>query len=118
MKNLRRIRKAKKMTQKRLAELADVTESAISQYESGKKTPSFETALKIAEALDCESADLVSERDIGFAESEQGIKKAATIGDDLKVSKKDKDLVMWFRSLPEEKQKAILISQDAPSGLL
>ena len=31
---------------------------------------------------------------------------------------KDKRLLEWFRSLPEEKQKAILISQDAPEDLL
>lgn len=30
---------------------------------------------------------------------------------------KDKRLLEWFRSLPEEKQKAILISQDAPEDL-
>ena len=64
MENLRKIRKARGMTQKQLAELVGVTESSISQYENGGKTPSFEIALKLAEALDCESADLVSKRDV------------------------------------------------------
>lgn len=62
MKNLSKIRKARKMTQKELAEAVGVSYSAISQYESGKKTPSFEIALKLAEVLDCESSDLVSKR--------------------------------------------------------
>lgn len=62
MENLRKFRKAKKLTQKQLANLVGVTDSSISQYESGKKTPSFEMALKLAEALDCESADLVTTR--------------------------------------------------------
>ena len=44
-------------------------------------------------------------------------KKTATIGDD-QLTEKDRNLIEWFRSLPEEKQKAILISQDAPTGLL
>ena len=34
------------------------------------------------------------------------------------MSMRDQRLVSWFRSLPEEKQKAILILQDAPRGLL
>ena len=36
----------------------------------------------------------------------------------LLVSEKDKRLLTWFRSLPPEKQQAILISQDAPEGLV
>lgn len=62
MKNLRKLRKAKGFTQKQLADLVDVSDSMISQLESGVKDPSFELALKIAEVLDCESADLVTER--------------------------------------------------------
>ena len=34
------------------------------------------------------------------------------------VSEKDIRLINWFRSLPAEKQKAILISQDAPEDVL
>lgn len=34
------------------------------------------------------------------------------------LSQKDAALIKWFRSLPEEKQRAILISQDAPENLL
>lgn len=45
--------------------------------------------------------------------------KTATNGDDLdNLSEKDKRFIEWFRSLSEEKQKAILISQDAPADLL
>lgn len=62
MENLRKLRKAKGLTQKQLGKLAGVSESMISQLEKGKRAPSFEVALKLAEALDCESADLVSTR--------------------------------------------------------
>lgn len=34
------------------------------------------------------------------------------------LNEKDKRLISWFRSLPLEKQKAILISQDAPEDLI
>ena len=78
MENLRKIRKARGLKQKELAKLVGVSESSISQYESGTKTPSFETALKLAEALDCESADLVSTRDLPIREDK---KITATSGD-------------------------------------
>lgn len=117
MKNLKLIRKARGLKQKELANIVGVSESAISQYENGKKQPSFEIALKLAEALDCESADLVSERDISIIK-----KEPVTAGDGPvevyhTVSDEDYNLVTWFRSLSPEKQKAILISQDAPEGL-
>ena len=44
MKNLRKLRKDKCLTQKQLGELVGVTESFISQMESGKKLPSIEVA--------------------------------------------------------------------------
>ena len=37
--------------------------------------------------------------------------------DGEELSEKDIRLIQWFRSLPPEKQKAILISQDAPKDL-
>lgn len=84
MENLKRFRKAKGLKQKELADLVGVSESAISQYESGKKNPSFDIALKLAEALDCESADLVSKREnISPAEN----KKTAIENDDGYASK-------------------------------
>lgn len=80
MENLKRFRKAKGLKQKELADLVGVSESSISQYENGKKNPSFEIALKLAEALDCESADLVSTRENIGPE----IKKTATSNGDGK----------------------------------
>lgn len=42
--------------------------------------------------------------------------KPTAQGDGL--TEKDVALIKWFRSLPEEKLRAILISQDAPEELL
>lgn len=63
MENMKKLRKAKGLTQKELAQLVDLSESQISLIESGKRFPSFEALLKIAEALDCESTDLLSTRE-------------------------------------------------------
>lgn len=53
MKMLRAVRKAKGLTMKELGVKVGVSESAISQYETGKREADFETLLKIGEVLDC-----------------------------------------------------------------
>lgn len=53
MKMLRTARKAAGLTMKELGEKVGVSESAISQYETGKREADFETLLKIGEILDC-----------------------------------------------------------------
>lgn len=53
MKMLRVARKTKGLTMKELGEKVGVSESAISQYETGKREADFETILKIGEVLGC-----------------------------------------------------------------
>ena len=48
MKNLRKIRKENGMTMKDLADKIGVSESAISQYENGKRQPGFETLKELS----------------------------------------------------------------------
>ena len=48
MKNLRNIRKENGMTMKDLADQIGVSESAISQYENGKRQPGFETLKELS----------------------------------------------------------------------
>lgn len=48
MKNLRKIRKLSGMTMKDLAERIGVSESAISQYENGKRQPGYETLIELS----------------------------------------------------------------------
>ncbi len=55
MKNLRMIRKAHHMTMKELADKIDVSESAISQYENGKRQPSYETLIKLTRIFEVSS---------------------------------------------------------------
>lgn len=53
MKMLRAARKSKGLTMKELGGMVGVSESAISQYETGKREADFETLLKIGDALGC-----------------------------------------------------------------
>lgn len=52
METLKRLRKQKNLTQKELGLRIGCSESAISQYESGKRSPDYETLLKMAEELE------------------------------------------------------------------
>lgn len=59
MENLRRLRKAKGLTQKELGEMCDVSESMIGLIENGNRKPSYELLLKLGEALDCSVSTLM-----------------------------------------------------------
>ena len=55
---IRRRRKEKELTLAQLASKAGMAQSAVSQIETGKRTPSSESVIKLANALDIEVGDL------------------------------------------------------------
>lgn len=59
MKNLKRVRKAKRVTQEMLSSLTGINRAILSLYETGHRSPTVLTAAKIAKALDCTIDDLV-----------------------------------------------------------
>lgn len=52
MDTIRKLRKQKGLTMKELASRIGCSESAVSQYETGRRSPDYETLLKIAEELE------------------------------------------------------------------
>ena len=115
MENLRRYRKAKGLTMKELGEMVDVSESMIQMVETGKRKPSFELLLKLGEVLECSVDDLVREEQKEPAPQ----KEDGFVYEPYDVwRERDMRLLRWFRSLPEEKQRAILFAQDAPEDLV
>jgi len=58
--NLKKLREAKKLSQEKLARLADVANNTIVKIESGKnKNPTLETLTKIAKVLNVGVDDLI-----------------------------------------------------------
>lgn len=57
--NIKRIRKKKGLTQRRLGELCGINEANIRKYESGKQNPKIETLARIASALNVDTYDLI-----------------------------------------------------------
>ena len=99
--NIRQIRKARGLTQKQLADIIDVSESIISQYENGRKSPSNETLLKLGEALDCSVSDILDDRKaLNFA-----------------LSTLERDLIQKYRALDERGRRVVEAVIDAQSAI-
>ena len=61
---LRQRRKAAKLTQEQLAFEADIERVLVSWLETGKKQPTFQTMLKLSQALHCSAAELVADAEL------------------------------------------------------
>lgn len=59
--NIKRIRKAKNFTQKKLGEMCGIDEANLRKYENGRLEPSLTTIRKIAEALDVALSELIDD---------------------------------------------------------
>ncbi|SFU01745.1 DNA-binding transcriptional regulator, XRE-family HTH domain [Algoriphagus locisalis] len=59
-KKVRAIRNSKKVSQEKLAELADLDRTYVSDIENGKRNVSIETMYKIARALDTRLTDFLN----------------------------------------------------------
>ena len=59
MLNIRKIRKRKKISQGSIAALIGVTQAAVSQWESGKTTPTAQNIIDLARILDCTTDDIL-----------------------------------------------------------
>ena len=58
---LREIRKLKGLTQVKLSEVSKINRVCIAKYETGKSTPTLESAEKLAKALGVKVDDLIGE---------------------------------------------------------
>lgn len=107
-KRIQDVRKEKGMSGDEVAKLAGMNRATYYRYEGGEqKNMKLDKISKIADALGVHPVELIVWDDE---------KPAPTEGDGQED--KDRMLVKWFRSLPVEKQKAILISQDGPEDLV
>lgn len=94
-------------SQKQLADVLFVNQTAVSQWERGATIPSSHMLQRLSELYQV-SIDYLLGRDE---------KEKPTPKDGGGPSDKDMRLIEWFRSLPPEKRKAILMLGEAPEGL-
>ena len=95
MKNLKKLRIEKNITQIRLSIEAEVTQETISAYESGKSLPSAETLIKIADYLDTSIDYLLDRTDNSMP---------------IKLQKNDynTELINIFNTLNDDDKKEVL----------
>lgn len=125
---IKKYRKEKHLTMQEFADRCGLSKGYISMLESGKHpqsqrpiVPSIETYSKLAAGMNMQIDEFLRAIDgdasVSVGESMDDIpglvKEPYTIW-----AERDIRLLEWFRSLPPEKQRAILFSQDAPEGLV
>jgi transcriptional regulator with XRE-family HTH domain len=65
MTEIRRLRKKRGLSVKRLASLVGITAMSIYRYEQGRRMPDVDVAAKIATALNCQIEDLLKTEKAG-----------------------------------------------------
>ena len=97
--------------------------SWVSDLKRGRNLPSPEEAARMCvllqttpEEILAEEADIELVRSLIEREREKGIKKERP-ADGEALTPKDKALLTWFHSLPQEKREALLNLGGAPKGL-
>lgn len=117
MNRLRELREEKGLNKAEMADELCLAYTTYIGYEKGERDPKSEKWKEFAKHFGV-SIDYI----IGISEIR---KPVTTLGDgqeeneeNIIVSDYDKRFLAWFHSIPEEKRKAILISQDAPKDLL
>lgn len=104
---IRFFRKKQKLTQKELARKAGLAEITIRQYESGLYEPKFDTAKKIAVALEISVYDLMEWDNVELTKEVEFIEQAAQIGGSTY------EMNLAFARLNEDgKQKALAYIED------
>ena len=98
---IKRLCKEKKTTIAAIERACGFGNGSIRKWDSA--SPAYERIKAVADFLGVSVSEITTEQK----------EKPAPDWDGL--SGKDKRLIEWFRSLPLEKQKAILISQDGPT---
>lgn len=93
MKNLRKVRRETGMTMKSLAEMIGVSESAISQYETGKRQPAFDILIKLAEIFNV-TTDYILGVDADIADS---------------ITKKDKEILKAYKIAKQSDKESVSV---------
>lgn len=85
-KRIVQIRKSKKLSQIELAKKAGISVNSLRLYEAGKRSPTFATLQKIADALDVKMADIIEYGYQKYLESESPCAPKSTQNDPFRYS--------------------------------
>lgn len=103
MNNIHRFRKEKNLTLKELGKMCDISESQMQRIEKGSRYPSFEVLLKLTEALDHTSDEILG-FDAPFYDEKE---KSADID---RLTEKQKEFIRLVSQLSDQ-EISMLLSQ-------
>lgn len=90
------------------SEIGIKSSGSVTAWKNGA-VPYTRTLVKIADYFGVTPDDLLADKKENPTAQGDGVDT---------ITEKEVRMLKWFRSLPEEKRRAILISQDAPKDLL
>ena len=106
---LREIRKRSGLTQQNVADYLGLDRTTYTYYEMGSICPSVATFQKLAELYKVSIAYLVCETDEPKSLNTDPLPAVAEECDFAKtISKREKELIIFFRALDEKKQKQLI----------
>ena len=96
---IKEIREKRGMTQAELAHAAGLVQGAIiSQFENGTRHPSFETLVKLSDALKVTTDYLSGKRELGYSDILSDPKMEEMLEGMMDMSEKDKERLYQFFS--------------------
>lgn len=108
--NIRKYRKSKKLTQKELGKLSEISQNSIQRYETGIRQPTYQQLTKIAEALDISVSKLLEQNsninlplNLKIIREEQNISRKR-LANELGVSEED---IEKFETIPKSVPKEL-----------
>lgn len=114
-KRLKELMALRGMTRSALASLCGIDKSNITRYLKGDYKAKQDVVYQMAERLRVDPAWLMG---YNVPMSDKMYLPDFEVKSSKELTEVDLRLLKWFRSLPPEKQRAILIAQDAPEDLI
>lgn len=97
MKNLKKIREERKLTQQNVADLLNIQRPTYTRYETGEREPDFETLIKLSEILEVSVDYLLGKTEYPTkVDEELAGEKFALWGEVHDLSQEEKEKVLEF----------------------
>lgn len=106
---IRKARISKKMTTRELAEEAEVTQSMVSRYESGKVIPTKEVLIRLSKALGISLKSVTENLDLGESFDQRDFDLKLARAKSLGIAEK-KALLVMVNSFLKNRDAEILVS--------
>ncbi|HIU57155.1 MAG TPA: helix-turn-helix transcriptional regulator [Candidatus Ornithomonoglobus merdipullorum] len=100
LKNLKKLRQERNISQQKLAEIVGVSQQSINKYENHNIEPDIQTLIMFADYFDT-SIDYI----VGYT----SVERKVGYSDPIELNSEECDLVKWYRQLNRNEKKSIVM---------